>query len=175
MAFVALCATFLGAGVYEQASAAMATPIKGVITYTARAFPGTMPADSPYRTFTIHVYCNGAANVPDGLYGTEVQVGPEKPELVDFVEFVPSTQVSASRETRYSDHNLGIIDVEAAGGTSTPAINYDFYVGGFRYKLKDSVTNIPDELVFYVVNMGTMSYLYANEYDVPTVTVSVYF
>ncbi|MDE6302245.1 MAG: hypothetical protein K2M36_01470, partial [Clostridia bacterium] len=135
-------------------------------TYTANAAevkprialsssPVRLNKADPYREFTVTVRIEGVENFPGGMMAANVVLTPEEKDILDFVDFVESTDVEQSaimpNDQAYKEGENVVME---AIGLSKP-MTEDFTVGGYTFKLKDSIKEIPDSITFSYEDNGS--------------------
>lgn len=111
--------------------------------------PAQLYKTDPYQEFTVIARMEGVASVPNGgMYAAAVRITPDQADLLDFVGFVPSKDILQSALLAKSQHTEGINVLMEGGNNGISAVTEDFNVGSFKFKLKSSVTTIPESLSF---------------------------
>ncbi|MCM1219912.1 MAG: hypothetical protein NC548_36025 [Lachnospiraceae bacterium] len=109
----------------------------------------------PYKEFTVTVRMEGiSSSLPGGgLFGAEVKLTPQEAELLDFVEFVPNSNLVTHILSTESRHEQGEYIVFASNNMGQ-AMTSDFDVGGYTFKLKQGVS-VPNSLTFKCVDVAS--------------------
>ena len=119
--------------------------------------PAHLNKDDPYQEFTVTVRIEDVAKVDGGMFGGTVLITPTEAGILDFIEFIESTDVVQSKTLRGSKHNQGI-SVLMEGMDGNAPITEDFNIGSFKFKLKESVTDIPSSISFTYQDRGCVGY-----------------
>lgn len=155
MAFALVLLTTMILGVGHATTAQAATSPCIVLSSN----PAQIVKSNPYQEFTITVRMEGVASVQNGMYAAAVRITPVEASSLDFIEFVPSTDVLQSATLKKSQHKEGIDVLMEGGNNGISAVTKDFNVGGFKFKLKSSITTIPASLSFKYESVNSADYV----------------
>lgn len=115
--------------------------------------PVRLNKSDPYREFTVTIRADGVENFPGGLLTATVILTPADASMLDFVDFIESKDIEQSAILQGVDAYKPGQNVVVEAYSTNP-VTEDFTVGGFIFKLKDSVTDIPDSITFYYEDNG---------------------
>lgn len=110
------------------------------------ATPSQLSKSNPYREFTVTARMEGVSSVSGGVFAGTVLITPAVEGILDFVEFVPSTDVAQSKLLAASQDREGK-NVLIEGGNG-PALTEDFTIGSYTFRLKSGITNVPNSITF---------------------------
>lgn len=143
-------ALFFGAIALALGSSGIAVHAASSPCIVLSSDPAQLYKTDPYQEFTVTARMEGVASVPNGgMYAAAVRITPDQADLLDFVEFVPSKDILQSALLAKSQHAEGVNVLMEGGNNGISAVTEDFNVGGFKFKLKSSVTAIPESLSFH--------------------------
>lgn len=120
---------------------------------TLSSSPVRLNKSDPYREFTVTIRADGVENFPGGLLTATVILTPADASMLDFVDFIESKDIEQSAILQGVDAYKPGQNVVIEAYSTNP-VTEDFTVGGFIFKLKDSVTDIPDSITFYYEDNG---------------------
>lgn len=144
---VALIVAVFVAGVRGADGSLSASAVEEKPRFVLSSNPVRLNKSDPYREFTITIRVEGVENYPGGIYGANILLTPADASLLDFVDFIESKDIEQSKllinDSAYKEGENVVIEAY-----SSNLISEDFTAGGFTFKLKESVKDIPDSITF---------------------------